>query len=588
MNLRLFTASMKHWGLISFVPLLVLQARADIVVGATAFDYTGATQYYTVPANAQYVVVKAWGASGGGGFGPPSGGGGFVSARYSVSPGQTITVNVGGPGNYASGTWPNPSGGGWNGGGLATDVAAGGGGASVVVTPNGSVYAGGGGGSGWSNAGAGGAGGGLDGQNGAPGGSTATSTGGGGGTLSGGGAGGSGQFGENGTNGSFGQGGNGGTDGGPSSWYVDMAACGGGGGGGYYGGGGGGTGDRSYTGGGGGGGGGSSCATGAASEVAYSGGSGITPGGTSDPYYPGASKGYGVSAPFSMGNSGYVVIVAYQQAGPPQISSSLSTISLAQRQGVSYTITATNNPTSFNATNLPPGLTVNSSTGVITGNPTAAGTYNSTISAGNSYGVGSATLTWSITAAAISVNGSVSPNSIYNGQSVTLTRDGWANFGIAWFENSVFGPNGFSAGLGNTGAGSMVYTPTAGPGDYWYRIRIVDNYYNYNEQWISFTVTTPVVSAPTSVSATTTGTTLINLAWSGATAQAGIQKYNVYRNGSYIGSTTGTTFNDSGLSALTNYSYVVYTVDNQNTVSAASMTLNVTTLRDLVVFSPAP
>ena len=62
----------------------------------------------------------------------------------------------------------------------------------------------------------------------------------------------------------------------------------------------------------------------------------------------------------------------------------------------SYQITATNNPTSYNATGLPAGLTVNTSTGLISGTPTTAGTYSVTISATNSGGTGSATLTLTI------------------------------------------------------------------------------------------------------------------------------------------------------------------------------------------------
>ena len=62
----------------------------------------------------------------------------------------------------------------------------------------------------------------------------------------------------------------------------------------------------------------------------------------------------------------------------------------------SYTITATNSPTSFNATGLPAGLTVNTSTGLISGTPTTAGTYTVTISATNAGGTGSHTLTLTI------------------------------------------------------------------------------------------------------------------------------------------------------------------------------------------------
>src|SRR5437868_11684450 len=62
----------------------------------------------------------------------------------------------------------------------------------------------------------------------------------------------------------------------------------------------------------------------------------------------------------------------------------------------SYQITATNSPTSFNATGLPAGLTVNTTSGLISGTPTTAGTYSVTISATNGGGTGNATLTLTI------------------------------------------------------------------------------------------------------------------------------------------------------------------------------------------------
>ena len=66
----------------------------------------------------------------------------------------------------------------------------------------------------------------------------------------------------------------------------------------------------------------------------------------------------------------------------------------------SYTITATNNPTWFNATgNKPAWLSANIATGVISGTPTAAGTSYATLWAGNAAGTGSATLTLTINVA---------------------------------------------------------------------------------------------------------------------------------------------------------------------------------------------
>jgi formylglycine-generating enzyme required for sulfatase activity len=57
-----------------------------------------------------------------------------------------------------------------------------------------------------------------------------------------------------------------------------------------------------------------------------------------------------------------------------------------------YQTMATNNPTSFNATGLPAGLSVNTSTGLISGTLNAAGQFPITLTATNSTGVGSATL----------------------------------------------------------------------------------------------------------------------------------------------------------------------------------------------------
>ena len=65
-------------------------------------------------------------------------------------------------------------------------------------------------------------------------------------------------------------------------------------------------------------------------------------------------------------------------------------------QAFSYQITATNSPTSFNATGLPTGLSVNAGTGLMSGTPTAARTSSVTLSAANAGGTGTATLTLTI------------------------------------------------------------------------------------------------------------------------------------------------------------------------------------------------
>jgi hypothetical protein len=62
----------------------------------------------------------------------------------------------------------------------------------------------------------------------------------------------------------------------------------------------------------------------------------------------------------------------------------------------SYSITATNTPTSYNATGLPAGLSINTTTGVISGTPTASGTSTITITATNQTGTDTEILTLNV------------------------------------------------------------------------------------------------------------------------------------------------------------------------------------------------
>jgi hypothetical protein len=76
---------------------------------------------------------------------------------------------------------------------------------------------------------------------------------------------------------------------------------------------------------------------------------------------------------------------------PPSITSAL-TASGKVGTAFTYQIVATQSPTSYNAIGLPTGLSVNTTTGAITGTPTVSGTFNVTISATNATGSDSETL----------------------------------------------------------------------------------------------------------------------------------------------------------------------------------------------------
>jgi plastocyanin len=99
------------------------------------------------------------------------------------------------------------------------------------------------------------------------------------------------------------------------------------------------------------------------------------------------------------GNGTAMLTVAITQPAPgsPTITSPAQATG-AVGTGFLYTILASNTPTSFTASALPAGLSLNSSTGAISGTPTAAGTTDVVIGAAN--GSGSAQTTMSVTIAA--------------------------------------------------------------------------------------------------------------------------------------------------------------------------------------------
>jgi hypothetical protein len=117
-----------------------------------------------------------------------------------------------------------------------------------------------------------------------------------------------------------------------------------------------------------------------------------------------AGNGGTYAATASANNGWTMQMVALKPAsstlgGVPVITSA-TTASGMVGSAFSYQITATNTPTSYGATGLPAGLSVNSITGLISGTPTAAGTSTVTLSATNSSGTGNATLTLTIAIAA--------------------------------------------------------------------------------------------------------------------------------------------------------------------------------------------
>jgi uncharacterized repeat protein (TIGR03803 family) len=80
----------------------------------------------------------------------------------------------------------------------------------------------------------------------------------------------------------------------------------------------------------------------------------------------------------------------------PAVTSSTNVTSTATLP-YTYQLVATNNPTSYDATGLPPGLTIDTTTGIISGTPTENGIYTVTVYATSpSLGTGTANITLSV------------------------------------------------------------------------------------------------------------------------------------------------------------------------------------------------
>ncbi|HYC37567.1 MAG TPA: putative Ig domain-containing protein [Usitatibacter sp.] len=140
--------------------------------------------------------------------------------------------------------------------------------------------------------------------------------------------------------------------------------------------------------------------------------------------------------------------------GPPAITSA-ATASGIVGQAFSYQITATNFATSFGATGLPPGLSVATSTGLISGTPTAPGSYSATITASNAAGTGSQALSITITLLPPAITSALSANG-FVGQAFSYQI-------AASNSPTSFGASGLPPGLTlNTGTGLISGTPTTG------------------------------------------------------------------------------------------------------------------------------
>jgi len=131
----------------------------------------------------------------------------------------------------------------------------------------------------------------------------------------------------------------------------------------------------------------------------------------------------------------------------PSISSPSTAVAVAGT-AFTYQITATQSPTTYAATFLPLGLTLNAATGAITGTPAIAGTSYVTISATNTGGTGTALLV-------ISANGGSGATTGGTTTAATTTA------GTTTGGQASSGDGGGGCGLGGSGAALILFAMLA-------------------------------------------------------------------------------------------------------------------------------
>lgn len=165
-------------------------------------------------------------------------------------------------------------------------------------------------------------------------------------------------------------------------------------------------------------------------------------------------------------------------------------------------------------------------------------------------------------------------------QSATLSwQASGDNVGVAFYDIYHDGQKMVSVG-GSTLSTGLALTPGANWGLY---VNARDAAGNVSQASATLPVAVPpcvadtqAPSVPSGLRASAAGTT-VSLAWTAATDNIGVTAYDVYRDGTKVGSTASLAYADAGRAANTSYSYAVAARDAQGNASARSVSASVTT-----------
>ena len=165
----------------------------------------------------------------------------------------------------------------------------------------------------------------------------------------------------------------------------------------------------------------------------------------------------------------------------------------------------------------------------------------------------------------------------------TASTDNVAVTGYKVFRNG--------AQIGTSPTASYSDTSCAPGNTYTYEVSAYDAASNESAKSspaIATTADTTPPTAPTGLTANAVSQTQVNLAWDASTDNVGVVGYKVYRNGAFLISVAGTSYNDTSCESYTAYTYQVTAYDAASNESAGSNQASVTTpaFTDIVKDNP--